>query len=573
MSRRRAFKVSARTRRHLILGLLALATASILIRALYLQVFHKDFLQEQGNERYLRVLEIPAHRGMILDRNSEPLAVSSPVDSVWAQPQLLLQYRDRLPALARLLDMPTAQLEQKIVLRQEREFVYLKRHLAPSVAQRVMGLGLPGVYLQREYRRYYPTAEVTSHLLGFTDIDDRGQEGLELAFNDWLQGVPGRKRVVKDRLGRIIEDVESLRVPQPGKQLVLSIDRRIQYLAYRALKAAVFEHKAKAASVVVLDVATGEILAMVNQPAANPNNRRELKSSLLRNRAVTDVYEPGSTLKPFTIALALESGAYKPSTSINTHPGYLRIGHRLVRDVHNYGLINVSQVISKSSNVGVSKIALSLPPENLWKLYTGLGFGAPSGIGFTGEQTGILSHFSGWSDIEYATHAYGYGVSVTTLQLAQAYAVLAADGVRRPLALLRREQPPEPGRRLFSAETAHKIRAMLEQAVGPKGTGGKANVPNYRVAGKTGTVRKVMDGHYTRDHYISWFAGMAPASRPRVVIVVMVNDSRKGGYYGGTVAAPVFSKIMRGALRILNITPDAIPEGNFIAAAGSGEEP
>lgn len=555
------------TRYYLVLGVLVVAAVGILARAVYLQVVHRDFLLERANERHLRVVEVPAHRGMILDRNDEPLAVSSPVDSVWAHPGELLQHRQQIPALARLLGVHSNHLEQKIVQRQEREFVYLRRHLEPDKAQRIMALNIPGVYLQREYRRYYPAAEVTSHLLGFTNIDDQGQEGLELAFDTWLQGEPGAKRVIKDRLGQIVEDVESIRVPEPGKQLVLSINRHIQYLAYRALKAAVLEHRASAASAVVLDVLTGEILAMVNQPATNPNNRQELSAALLRNRVVTDTYEPGSTLKPFVVAAALESNAYTPETRVNTKPGYLRVGRQVVRDIHNYGLINVSQVISKSSNVGVSKIALSLPPERIWDLYSRLGFGTATGLGLTGEQSGLLSHFSTWGDFEYATHAFGYGVSVTTLQLAQAYAVLAADGVRRPLTLLRREQAPLDEERILSVDTARKIRAMLEAAVSKEGTGFSASVPGYRVAGKTGTVHKIVQGRYARDRYHSLFAGMAPASRPRLVMVVMVDDPRGKVYYGGQVAAPVFSKVMSGALRILNVTPDALPEPRLDLAA------
>lgn len=561
-------KRSGAARRRLVLSLLAIAAVGIMVRAVYLQLVHKDFLQGQGNERYLRVIEAPVHRGMIVDRNAEPLAVSSPVDSVWVHPKILLQHRHRLPELASLLDRDVAGLQQTVLQREEREFVYLRRHLEPDKAQQVMALGIPGVYLQREYRRYYPTAEVTSHLLGFTDIDDKGQEGLELAFDDWLLGVPGSKRVIKDRLNRVIEDVEAIRIPQPGKQIVLSIDRRIQYLAYRALKSAMLEHQASAASAVVLDVTTGEILAMVNQPAGNPNNRRERRSALLRNRAITDVFEPGSTLKPFTIALALESRAYRAETPIDTGPGYLRVGRHLVKDIHNYGLIDVAQVISKSSNVGITKIALSLPPEALWNLYARLGFGVQTGLGFIGEQSGSLSHYSSWSAFEHATHSFGYGVAVTALQLAQAYAVLAADGVRRPLSLLRREQPPGEEERLLSADTARKVRTMLEAAVGMEGTAIGASVPGYRIAGKTGTVHKVVDGSYADDRYLSLFAGMAPASRPRLVMVVTVDEAKGSVYYGGDVAAPVFAKVISGALRLLNVPPDAVLETGIEMAAG-----
>jgi cell division protein FtsI (penicillin-binding protein 3) len=560
----RAKRTSIKLRRNVVLGFLAVATAGIVLRAVYLQLFQKDFLQGQGDERYLRVVEVPAHRGMIVDRYGEPLAVSSPVDSIWANPAELLQNRDRLPELGRLLEVNVAGIEGKLLAREGRQFVFLRRHLDPIAAQRVLASRIPGVYTQREYRRYYPAGEVTSQLLGFTNVDDNGQEGLELAFNRWLAGIPGSKRVIKDRLDRIVEDVESISVPQPGKKLVLSIDRRLQYFAYRALKSAVLEHQASAASAVLLDVVTGEVLAMVNLPAGNPNNRQKITGELVRNRAVTDVYEPGSTLKPFTVAVALESGAYRPETPINTAPGYLLVGGRRVRDVHNYGLIDVSRVIIKSSNVGVSKIALSMPPERLWQLYSRLGFGAQTAIGFPGEQSGWLSHYSKWSAIAYANHAFGYGLSVSLLQLARAYAVLASGGVRRPVTLLRRDQPAEDEERLMSVATARKIITMLEGVVSKAGTGLSASVPGYRVAGKTGTVHKIWHRRYAADRYYSVFAGMAPASQPRLVMVVLVDDPKGKAYYGGQVAAPVFSKVMAAALRLLNIPPDALPPTNIV---------
>jgi cell division protein FtsI (penicillin-binding protein 3) len=565
---------SKAARRKLVMSLLALATLGIVFRAVHLQLFHKDFLQSQGNDRYLRVLSVPAHRGMIVDRHGEPLAVSSPVDSVWVHPGELLKHRDHLPTLARLLRIDAVALERRLHERKEREFVYLRRHLTPDVAQRVTALGIPGINLQREYRRYYPAAEVASHLLGFNNIDDVGQEGLELAFEEQLRGVPGSKRVLRNRLGHIVEDVEGVRVPQPGEKIHLSIDRRIQYLAYRALKAAVIKHRAKAASAVMLDVSTGEILAMVNQPAANPNNRRSIKPDRFRNRAMTDVFEPGSTLKPFTIAVALESKGYRPDTMVNTAPGFLRVGRNLVRDARNYGRLDVTRVISKSSNVGTSKIALSMPRENLWRLYRDLGFGQLTGVGFPGEQSGTLNHFTSWSDFEYATHSFGYGVSMTALQLARAYAVLAADGLRRPVSLLRLDGPPAEQKRILSAETCRRVRAMLELVVSRKGTGSRASVPNYRIAGKTGTARKIIGGRYASRRYRALFAGMAPASRPRLVMVVVVDDPRGRHYYGGRVAAPVFSKVMNGALRLLNIAPDAVaPESTFDARLIAAKPP
>lgn len=557
------------TRTGLALSLMGMAATGMVARAAYLQLIHKDFLQEQGDERFLRVVEVPTHRGMIVDRNGEPLAVSSPVDSIWAEPKELLEQRSEWPKLAAGLGMTMADLEKRLapdIERQStqdklRQFVYLRRHLAPNEAERVLQLGIPGVYAQREYRRYYPDAEVTSHLLGFTNIDDIGQDGLEKVFDAQLRGVPGQKRVIKDRLDRVVQDVESIRPPQPGQKLTLSIDRRLQYHAYRALKAAVIQNKANAGSAVIVDVKTGEILALVNQPAGNPNNRDELKSDLLRNHAVTDAYEPGSTMKPFAVAMALESGKWTPTSIVDTR-GPFRIGRYAVRDVHNYGVIDVTHVISKSSNIGTSKMALSLPAEQLWKFYEDLGFGALTGLGLVGEQPGVLRHFKKWGgEIGHANHSFGYGLSVNMLQLAQAYLVLAADGVRRPLTLLKREEPliRAQEHRVMSAKTAAQMRLMLEQATTQQGTGAKATVPGYRIAGKTGTSHKSIGGRYARNRYFSLFAGMVPASDPRLVMVIIIDEPKGGVYYGGAVAAPVFSATMGGVLRTLNITPDDMP--------------
>ncbi len=539
------------------LGLLGAAAGGLVARAAYMQVINTDFFQNKGDAYFVRAVDVPAHRGMILDRNGEPLAVSSPVDSIWVDPREFLNQRERWPQLATALEMTMAELEQKLTGRSR--FAWLRRHMAPSAAQRVLELDIPGVYARREYRRYYPDAEVTSHLLGFTDIDDAGQEGLEKAFEDQLRGTPGQKRVIQDRLGRVVAEVENLRAPQPGQTLTLSIDRRLQYLAYRALKTAVLENKANAGAAVIADVRTGEILAMVNQPAGNPNNRAELHGDLLRNRAITDVCEPGSTVKPFTIAMGLESGKWTPSTRVNTAP--MRIGRYTVRDTHNYGVLDITHVISKSSNVGTSKVALSMPAERLWQLYKNLGFGAPTGVaGKSGEQAGVLRHFSKWAEIGHANHSFGYGFSLTILQLAQAYTVLAADGVRRPLTLIKREQPlgPADERRVLSARAVRQVRAMMEEVVTRQGTGLKASVPGYRVAGKTGTARKSIGGRYT-SRYFALFAGMAPASDPRLVMVILIDEPKSGAYYGGTVAAPVFSATMGGALRLLNVTPDDLP--------------
>ncbi len=548
----------SRGRRIFLLLCLVLAFSALMYQAVRLQVIDKQFLVNQGEARHLRVVKLPAHRGMITDRHGGPLAVSTPVESVWVNPQELAAEMAGLSGLTALLELDYGEVKQYLAQRSNREFVYLRRHISPALAEQVKAQELPGVYLQREYRRYYPTAEVTSHVLGFTDIDDIGQEGLELAFGEWLNGEPGAKRVIRDGRHYAIEDVESIRRPDPGKNLQLSIDRRIQYLAYRALKEAMVEHDAKSASAVVLDVATGEVLAMVNQPSFNPNNRSKLQISHLRNRAVTDVFEPGSTIKPFIVSVALESGHFAPDTPVSTSPGYYRVGRNTVRDVHDFGQLDVAGVIRKSSNVGISKIALALPREDIWALFSDLGFGQPTGSGFPGEASGLLSHYYGWNPIETATLAFGYGLSVTPLQLAQAYAVLAAGGVKRPVTFLKQDRAPS-GRRIISAEVTAHIMNMLEQAAGPQGTAPAARVAGYRVAGKTGTVRKSIAGGYADDKFVAVFAGMAPASDPILVMVVMVNEPRNDKYYGGLVAAPVFSRVMSGALRLLAVPPDDLP--------------
>ena len=548
---------------------MGLAAVSLLWRAVCLQVLDKEFLLSQADARHLRVVSLPAHRGKILDRNGEPLAISTPVESVWVNPQVLGAEQQRIAELARLLSLDLDKVQDLLSSRADREFIYLRRHISPALAARVTALKMPGVHLQREYRRYYPAGEVTAHVTGFTNIDDTGQEGIELAYEDWLGGEPGAKRVVKDGNHRTIEDVESISWPRPGKDLTLSIDRRIQYLAYRELKAAMQEHQARAASAVVLDVKSGEVIAMVNQPSFNPNKRQQLRSSSMRNRAVTDVFEPGSTMKPFIAASALQSGRYRPDTPVSTSPGYMRVGVNAVRDVHDYGDLDVSGVIRKSSNVGIAKIALSLPAEEIWTLLSELGFGAQTYSGFPGEATGLLSHYGGWNAIETATLAFGYGVSVTPLQLAQAYAVLATGGIKRSVTFLREGEVTEE-RRVLPAAVAQQIRNMLEQAVGPDGTAPRARVAGYRVAGKTGTVKKSTAGGYSSHQYLAVFAGMAPVSDPRFVMVVMVDDPANGKYYGGQVAAPVFSKVMAGALRLMAVPPDDVPllETRMIAEEG-----
>ncbi len=552
-----------------VLAVLLLATAALFWRMVDLHVFDQPFLKHQGDARHLRVVSVAAHRGMLTDRHGEPLAMSTPVESVWAHPAELLAERERWAELASLIDVPSGRLEQLLVQRKDREFVYLRRHISPQLAEKIMNLGIEGVSIQREYRRYYPTGEVSAHVVGFTNIDDAGQEGVELMLDEVLRGVPGSKRVIKDRLGRIVENVELIKPARPGADVALSIDRRIQYLAYRELKAAVKRNRARSGSLVVLDVRSGEVLAMVNQPAYNPNNRHNLKGGRYRNRAVTDVFEPGSTIKPFTVAAALESGRFNPNTLIDTSPGSLRLAGYTIRDSRDHGTIDVATVIKKSSNVGASRIALGLEPQRLWDTFSDVGFGYDSGSGFPGESSGLLKHFYDWREVERATLSYGYGLSVTPLQLAQAYAALAGDGRLRAASFLRLDETQWPeGEKAMSPRTARAVRQMLESVVNA-GTGTLAAVPGYRVAGKTGTARKAGARGYDEEHYRAVFAGMAPASRPRLAMVVMIDEPNAGEYYGGRVAAPVFARVMDGALRLMDIPPDNLESlGVQIAMTG-----
>jgi cell division protein FtsI (penicillin-binding protein 3) len=559
-------KPASRFRLGVVYSAVSLATLVLAWRAIDLHVFHKEFLQDQGDARYLRVVPIPAHRGMITDRHGEPLAISTPVDSGWVQPAAFTSAHADWPKLTKLLNLDLAQLQRTISQRQEREFVYLKRHISPDLAKQVMALEMPGVNLQREYHRYYPTGEVTAHILGFSNVDDRGQEGLELAYDEWLKGIPGSQQVLKDRLGRVVRHVEQIRKPLPGRDLTLSLDRRLQYLAYRELKRAVMQHKARSGSAVILDVQSGEVLAMVNQPSYNPNNRDQFKASQTRNRAVTDLLEPGSTIKPFTVVAALESGQFRSTSMVDTTPGLFRVGKAVIRDSRDYGRISVATVIQKSSNVGASKIALALPDETLWKIHARLGFGNVTGSGFPGEAGGLLSHARHWRDIEKATLAYGYGLSVTPLQLARAYSVLAANGVLKPVTFLRTDELVE-GERVIGASTTQQVRRMLETVVQDGGTGTQARIAGYKVAGKTGTVKKAVAGGYSEDRYISVFAGLAPVSQPRLAMVVTINEPHGDAYYGGEVAAPVFSKVMAGALRMLGIPPDNVSPRPLALAA------
>ncbi len=542
----------------LVIAFFAIFAASLVGRAVHLQVLNKDFLNQQADTRHLRTEKISAHRGSITDRHGEPLAISTPVDSIWANPKEFATAADNIPQLARLLELDKQTLMRRITRSMDKEFLYLKRHLSPDQAKKVLDLGLPGINVQREYRRYYPASEVTGHLVGFTNIDDEGQEGLELAFNHWLAGESGAKRVLKDRLGRSVEDVESIRPPHHGKDLRTSIDLRLQYLAYRTLKAAIKTHNAKSGSIVVLDVQTGEILAMVNQPTYNPNDRSQFSAERYRNRAITDIFEPGSSIKPLIVASALESGDYRPSSVIDTAPGYVVVGPKKIEDSKNLGRVSLTTILARSSNVGVTKLAMTLESDQLWTTMSRFGLGSLTTSGFPGESAGSLTHYNHWRPISQATLAYGYGISVTPLQLAQAYAALGSDGEMRPVSLVALSQPAE-GERVITEDTAAAVRRMLEEVVRPGGTGTKASVPGYRVAGKTGTAWKFASGGYSEDEYISIFAGMAPASDPRLAAVVVIDEPRGELYYGSDVAAPVFANVMSESLRLLAVPPDALP--------------
>jgi len=549
----------------LVLGWLAALAG----RAFYLQGLHHNFLQQKGESRHMRVLELSANRGMILDRNNEPLAISTPVESVTASPADVDADPETMARLARLLETDARELARKLA-DTRREFVYLKRQLPPDDAAKVVALRIPGVFLQREYRRYYPAGEVMAHLIGFTDVDGRGQEALELAFEKDLAGKAGSRRVIKDRLGRVVEDVESIRTPQDGQTIRLSIDARIQYLAFRELKSAVLAQRARAGGIVVLDVESGEILAMANLPSYNPNNRDKLDPRRTRNRAVTDLFEPGSTLKPFTAAAALEAGTVRPESVIQTAPGELTIGNRTIHDAHPQGALTVAQIIQKSSNVGAAKIALGLKAETLWTVFDRVGFGVPPRTGFPGEVAGRLRAHAGWRPIEQATMSYGHGVSVSLLQLARAYLVFATDGDLKPVTLVKRDGPAE-NVRVLSPGTARAVRRMLETVVAPGGTAPRAQIRGYRVAGKTGTAHKLEGAGYAPNKYISTFIGFAPASAPRIIVAVLIDEPAAGQYYGGAIAAPVFAQVMSGALRFMAVSPDAPLDNVVLPPADAAE--
>lgn len=556
--------VFSRPRHYLVLALLLLASGALMAQAVYLHTLRTQFLKGQGDARALRTVSINAHRGMLLDRNGEPLAISAPVDSVWVVPEDFRKARQRWPELARVLGLDPTQLSATVAARADTKFAYLRRAVPPEMADAALALKLPGVYRQRGYRRYYPLAEAAGHVVGYTDIDDNGQGGLEAAYDGHLRGTPGRERIVLDARRQRVALLETIAPPRPGKDLRLSIDRRIQYLAYRELKAAVLRHKAASGMAVMLDVASGEVLAMVNQPTFNPNDRADQDPDRRRNRAVTDPFEPGSTIKPFTVAAALAHHSFDPHRVIDTSPGYLRVARHTVRDVHNYGALDMAGVIRKSSNVGAVQIGLSMTPQQMWESFARFGFGVPTSTGFPGEASGLLRAAQSWRQVEQVTMAFGYGVSGTALQLARAYAALASGGLLRPVSFLAVSASEQPaGERALSADVAAEVNAMLEGVVGPGGTATKAAIAGYRVAGKTGTTHIAAGGSYDRRRYLATFAGFAPVSNPRLVLLVSLRDPQ-GAYYGGEVAAPVFQSVMAGALRMLGVAPDALPAAPLI---------
>ena len=559
-------------RSRLLLITLVTCFAGLVGRAAWLQGFHAGFLQQKGEERYSRVLEMPASRGIIRDRNGQPLAISTPSESIWASREDVQLSPGQNRSLAALLHMDPRELSQRLEGGRG-NFVYLKRQVAPEVAQQIMDLRISGLFQQHGFHRAYPKGEETAHLVGFTDADDHGQEGVELAYQTDLGGSAGARRVIKDRAGHIIEDVESIRVPRPGKDIALSVDGRIQHLAYRELRNAVAVHHAKAGAVVILDTQTGEVLALANYPDYDPNNRGHLSGAQLRNRAITDTFEPGSTLKPFTIAAALEAGKVTPNTVIPTGGGQLTIGPSTIRDTHPSTSLTVAQVIQHSSNVGAARIALSLPSETLWNMFTDAGFGQTPKLGFPGEAGGRVRPFKSWKPIEQATMSYGNGISVSLIQLARAYTMFANGGQLRPLSLTRVTTPPA-GRQIISVQTARQVSDMLELVVQPEGTAPAAQVKGYRVAGKTGTAHKVVGGRYA-NRYVASFVGFAPASAPRVLIAIMIDEPAGGSYYGGLVAAPVFSTLMGNVLQMLAVPPDDPNSSVFDAppaVAGSAED-
>jgi cell division protein FtsI (penicillin-binding protein 3) len=553
-------------RLYLVLIGMVLCVGAIIWKVSRLHIVERDFLQRQGDARTIRTVPLVANRGLITDRNGEPLAVSTPVKSIWINPQEISGDTEAIAALAVELELNESALASNIENNSSKEFLYVKRRLPPAEADRILGQRINGVYGQQEYQRFYPQGEVAAHLVGFSNVDDVGQEGLELTYDDWLRGVPGRRQVIKDRRGHIIEELNTIQTAQPGKNLELSIDFRLQSLAYKELKEEFVTRRAKSASIVVLDVDTGEVLAMANQPSYNPHNKSNMTDfSVLRNRAVTDMFEPGSTIKPFTIAAALESGVYTPDTVIETSPGWMMIGRDEVKDIFDYGTLTLSTVITKSSNIGASKVALEIGPEPIRSVLERVGVGQVSGTGFPGERSGVLPSPRRWSRIEIATLSYGYGLTTSALQLAQAWSVLADDGIKKPVSLIKLDQVSIDGlprERVLSQAITDQVGEMLETVVDRSrgGSAVEAQVPFYQVAGKTGTAHVVGEFGYEENLHNSLFVGMIPASNPELVVVIIVNEPKGDEHYGGQVAAPVFSRVASGAMRILNIAPDDVPE-------------
>ncbi len=544
-----------RWRMRLVMSLIFGGFAALAGRAAYLQIWQNEFLNLQGDKRINRVVPIPAHRGMILDRRGEPLAISTPVESVWVNPREAEASPEQIAALAALLQEDADALA-RIFAARDKTFVYLKRQIPPDLAKRCLELNIKGVYAQPEFRRFYPAGDVIAQVVGMTNIEDRGIEGLEVLYNTWLAGEPGLKRVIRDRKGNVVEELELLRLPKPGNHLTLSLNLQIQYLAYRELATAVERHQARAGSVVVLDSRTGEILAMATVPSFNPNNRATYSADRARNRPATDAFEPGSTIKPFLMAAALDAGLITPETRIDTGPGYYYVGDKRITDVHPKGVLSVTESLQVSSNVAAARIAMDLRSEDYWQLLSQAGFGRAPGAGLPGEVSGRLRAWRTWRPIEKATMGFGHGMSVSLLQLARAYTAFANDGVMPPLTVLKlREQPV--GQRVMSAKTARMVRAMLEAVTQDGGTAPQARVMGYRVAGKTGTAHKLVGGSYAPNKYIASFVGLAPVSDPRLVVAVMIDEPSGRQYYGGLVAAPVFSKVMAGALRLMAVPPDA----------------
>jgi cell division protein FtsI (penicillin-binding protein 3) len=563
---------SFRLRLALVFALMFAGGAALVGRAVQLQLVQHGFLASEGAARYTRVAAIVAHRGTITDRYGEPLAVSTPVDSLWVNPRELSGNMDQLPRLAQLINLNRQELVRRVSTSTDREFMYLARGLQPADARKVRALGMQGVNLAREYRRYYPAGEVTGHLLGFTDVDDTGQEGTELAFDNWLGGENGSKRVIQDNEGNRVEDIESIRPVRPGRELRLSIDLRIQYLAYRELKAAVRDNRARSGSVVVLDVRTGEVLAMVNQPAFNPNDRRQLNPALYRNRAATDLFEPGSSIKPFFVAAGLASGRFQADSVIDTSPGYIQVGTSMIHDEHNWGPIPLATVLAFSSNVGMAHLALALEPRQIWTTLDALGFGQVTASGYPGESAGQLSNYSHWRSVLVGNMSHGYGLSVTPLQLAQAYATLGGLGLRRPVSLLRVDGPVA-GDRVLAPSVCAALLHLLESVITMPGATGKlAAIPGYRIAGKTGTAWKAEGGGYSQNRYVSVFGGVVPVSNPRLAAVIVIDEPSAGKYYGGDVAAPVFSAVLGGAVRLLGVPPDADLPGGRGSALPAGAQ-